>query len=136
MYGSIQAPRAWFKTFLISLFELGYQQSAADPCVFFRYSLGREKKFNLIIIIYVDDTILVGTRAAVKSFKNVNKYYNIKDLGPLKKHLEVWHEKGEDQDSPYLQGNMEKFHHQLIADFEEAVQVELKPVDSAGFLGK
>ena len=67
MYGGVQSPREWFLKFTQTLLDLGYAQSQANLCVFF----GRTKSGELewIIIIYVDDTLLISTKAAVTRFK-------------------------------------------------------------------
>ena len=73
-----------------SLLSFGYIQSKANSCVF----LGcKNQKLNIIITIYVDETLLVGTPEAIKEFKKKLKtHYINKDLGGLKKHFGVWYD--------------------------------------------
>ena len=55
LYGLKQSPRCWNRELNCHLLDSGFQQSKADPCVYFRWKNG-----NLnIVSIYVDDLILV-----------------------------------------------------------------------------
>ena len=55
LYGLKQSPRCWNKELSCHLTKTGFQQSIADPCVFFQW---KEGKLN-VVIIYVDDLFLV-----------------------------------------------------------------------------
>jgi hypothetical protein len=52
LYGLKQAPRAWHETLKAALLGLGYAQSTADPCLFF--------KAGSWLLLYVDDQLMVG----------------------------------------------------------------------------
>ena len=55
LYGLKQSPRCWNKELSCHLVKSGFQQSIADPCLFFQWKNG---KLN-VVSIYVDDLILV-----------------------------------------------------------------------------
>ena len=52
LYGTKQAPRAWFLKLKESLEERGFQQSKLDPCFFIHK--------DMVYLNYVDDGILIG----------------------------------------------------------------------------
>jgi len=52
VYGQKQAGRVWNEHLVIRLQQIGFKQSMADPCVFYRGSC--------IYVIYTDDSILAG----------------------------------------------------------------------------
>jgi Reverse transcriptase (RNA-dependent DNA polymerase) len=52
IYGQKQAGRVWNEYLIQGLCKLGFPQSKNDPCIFWRN--------GVIIIIYTDDTILIG----------------------------------------------------------------------------
>ena len=55
LYGLKQSPRWWNKELSCHLLDSGFQQSKADPCVYFQWKNGHLN----IVSIYVDDLILV-----------------------------------------------------------------------------
>ena len=55
LYELKQSPRCWNKELNCHLVQSGFQQSKADPCVFFQWKNGHLN----IVSIYVDDLILV-----------------------------------------------------------------------------
>ncbi|XP_043694631.1 uncharacterized mitochondrial protein AtMg00810-like [Telopea speciosissima] len=67
LYGLCQAPRAWFDRFSMFLLECGFVCSTYDSSMFVYRSQGRV----MILLLYVDDIVTLGTTFAMK------------DLGPL-----------------------------------------------------
>ena len=55
LYGLKQSPRCWNKELSCHLFDSGFQQSIADPCVIYQWKDGHLN----IVSICVDDLILV-----------------------------------------------------------------------------
>ena len=55
LYGLRQSPRCWIKSFMEFMISQGFQQSAADPCVFIRNVNGQ----LAIVAVHVDDLILL-----------------------------------------------------------------------------
>ncbi len=70
MYGTVDAPRAWFRTISSYLKTNGYSQSLVDPCIFYRKRCG---KLCLIVALYVADTLLAGTPREIEEFKRIVK---------------------------------------------------------------
>lgn len=81
-YGLVQAPKAWFETFVQILTKCGLTQSKADPCVFYILKLG---KLIALVVIYVDDCIIAGRNTVVNQIKlDIKKHVSITELGELK----------------------------------------------------
>jgi hypothetical protein len=57
LYGLKQSPRCWNKRFKYVLMNLEFQESTADPCLYFRIT-GNDK---IILVLYVDDGIVAAT---------------------------------------------------------------------------
>jgi hypothetical protein len=57
LYGLKQSPRCWNKRFKDVLMNLEFQESTADPCLYFRIT-GNDK---IIFVLYVDDGIVAAT---------------------------------------------------------------------------
>ena len=79
LYGLKQSPRCWNKELSCHLFQTGFQQSKADPCVFFQWKDGHLN----IVSIYVDDLILVvdlASRLAVQTYTNMMIAQRVADL--------------------------------------------------------
>jgi Reverse transcriptase (RNA-dependent DNA polymerase) len=64
MYGNIDAPLQWMKTFsaLLKGTKMNMQQSHSDPCIFYKH---KEGKLVLILVVYVDDTLCAGEKEEV-----------------------------------------------------------------------
>jgi Reverse transcriptase (RNA-dependent DNA polymerase) len=85
MYGNIDSPLQWMKTFTNILKGMNLQQSATDPCIFYKHRGG---KLVLILVLYVDDTLCAGERKEVEwAYKKIEEKIKIVKLGRLKKHL-------------------------------------------------
>jgi hypothetical protein len=81
LYGLKQSAREWNMKFVNEMKAKGFLQSTTDPCVFFKKS--REKL--IIISIFVDDNIIIGTKEDVVETKEMlSKMFKMKDLGDLK----------------------------------------------------
>ena len=81
-YGLKQSPRCWNKELTCHLLKSGFQQSIADPCVFFQWKNG---KLN-VVSIYVDDLILVVDlmKDLQKTKADLSARFKMKDLGQLR----------------------------------------------------
>ena len=82
LYGLKQSPRCWNKELSCHLVKTGFQQSIADPCVFFQWKDG---KLN-VVSIYVDDLILVVDMLEdlQKTKEELSARFKMKDLGQVR----------------------------------------------------
>ncbi len=64
IYGLVQSAREFFKYMVKVLKKLGFEQSAADPCLL----VCRNEKGTVMISLYVDDCYIVGDKEAVSEF--------------------------------------------------------------------
>ena len=87
LYGLKQLPRCWNKELSCHLFQSGFQQSKADPCVFFQWKDGHLN----IVSIYVDDLILVMVlmKDLQKNKAELSARFKMKDLGQLRYCLRI-----------------------------------------------
>jgi hypothetical protein len=77
MYGNIDSPLQWMKTFtnILKGDGMNLKQSTTDPCIFYKQRRG---KVVLILILNVDDTLCAGERKEVEwANKNIEKKINI-----------------------------------------------------------
>ena len=62
IYGLVQASRQYNKKFTSVLIAMGFEQSKADQCLYYKKS----DKGIVIVLTYVDDNLCVGHRAALE----------------------------------------------------------------------
>ena len=70
MYGNVDAELLWMKQFTKTItkdMERELKQILVDPCMFYRME---NNQVILIVIVYVDDTIVTGTPEDVDMFQN------------------------------------------------------------------
>jgi hypothetical protein len=92
LYGLKQAPRAWYSRIDSYLREMGFQQSEADPNLYF---LAGEAP--LILVLYVDDLFLTRDEQLIADYKaNLATEFEMKDVGLMHYFLglEVWQTDG------------------------------------------
>jgi hypothetical protein len=120
MYGNVDAPLQWMRTFSKHLKENGLTQSKVDPCLF--YSKDENGSMDLLLTLFVDDTLVAGKRKRVQwLYTMIKKRFNIDILGKLKKHLGVWWTWHKDKDgNTYLEADMKKMRLDIIESFEKA----------------
>ena len=87
VYGLKQSPCCWNHALDSQLKELGFSQTASDPCL---YASSSEKEM-FIVAVYVDDIILAGkTLITVNTVKEkLSQRFKMKDLGSLHHFLGV-----------------------------------------------
>jgi Reverse transcriptase (RNA-dependent DNA polymerase) len=112
MYGNIDSPLQWMKTFINILKGEGMNlnQSATDPCLFYKHRGGN---VVLILILYVDDTLCAGERKEVEwAYKKIEEKIKIVKLGKLKIHLGIMYDWKQDKlGNTYLEASMPKIIH-------------------------
>lgn len=81
LYGLKQGPRASFEKFRSGLLQLDFSQSPYDPSLFLHHTT----KGIIILLIYVDDVIIIGTYGNMirKLQASLQDSFHVKDLGPL-----------------------------------------------------
>ena len=82
LYGLKQSARCWNKELSCHLLDSGFEQSKADPCVYFRWKDGHLN----IVSIYVDDLILVVDllKDLEQTKEELSARFKMKDLGQLR----------------------------------------------------
>ena len=136
MYGNIDSPLRWMKTFAAYLINvLGLKQAKTDPCIFYKTDKGR---LVLLLVLYVDDTLCVGRRTEmIWMYQMIERKFNIERLGQLKKHLGVWWTWKKDlKGKKYLVANMPKMIEEIGAKYLEATGKVAKSAPTPGYPGK
>lgn len=87
LYGLKQAARAWNQLLKSSLSSCGFIQSDADECLFVK----RTATSISIIACHVDDFIHASSSLELirETAEQLKKFFELKDLGPVKKFLGV-----------------------------------------------
>ncbi len=118
MYGCVQSPLVFFKTYSKHLVAMGLIQSLADPCIWYKHDqAGRP---ILLVAVYVDDCIVAGPKSEVEAFKTgVQKRFKITDLGKIKKHLGVWYDHCKDTSGEYYKVLMKQYEEGILADWKK-----------------
>ena len=125
VYGIVQAPRCWSKTFTKSLISKDFEPSKVDPCLFILREGGKEGPISGLVVNYVDDGIIAGTKAAIETIKGrIKEDFTISDLGPLKKHLGVNYKWKTDESGNYWEVQMKEFCEDMITDYKKAMKIE------------
>ena len=82
LYGLKQASRTWHFHLMKGMKRLGFEQCAADACVF---RLIENGKVTLIVIVHVDDIFCAGVKSRCARFgADLNQYVPISNLGELR----------------------------------------------------
>jgi Reverse transcriptase (RNA-dependent DNA polymerase) len=133
MYGLVQAPRAFYKTFIKILTSsgVGMIQSKADPCVL--YSLDSKGELEAAMAIHVDDCLICGSESTVTRIKEaIKKFLSIKDEGKLSKFLGVSYEW---RDDGTLRIHQDDYMKDIVESYEK-IFGQVKIFDSPGYPGK
>jgi hypothetical protein len=84
LYGLVQASRQWWKHFVKTLKNLNFKRSKIDPCLLMR----QDESGILILCIYVDDVLCIGTSASIeKGIKDILNYFTIKHTKEVKEYV-------------------------------------------------
>ena len=121
MYGNIDSPLQWMRTFanILTGDKMKLKQSATDPCLFYKQ---RKGKLVLVLVLYVDDTLCAGEQNKVEwAYKMIESKVKIEKLGRLKKHLGIWYEwKKDELGNTYLEVTIPKMIEEISVKFEKA----------------
>jgi hypothetical protein len=66
LYGLVQAARQFYLKFAKILLQLGFEQSYADPCLFYRNT----KNGTIYMIIHIDDCYVIGSKITITELVN------------------------------------------------------------------
>uniref|UniRef100_A0A5S6QJX2 Reverse transcriptase Ty1/copia-type domain-containing protein n=1 Tax=Trichuris muris TaxID=70415 RepID=A0A5S6QJX2_TRIMR len=95
LYGLKQSARVWNQVATDALQKLGFRPNRADPCLF-----SRSEKNNTMsyVLLYVDDLLIAGSSPELTCDvgKQLNSYFEIKDLGEVRQYLGMQVEREED----------------------------------------
>ncbi|KAK4693147.1 hypothetical protein P7C70_g8983, partial [Phenoliferia sp. Uapishka_3] len=83
LYGLKQSGHEWNNVFHAALLEIGFVQMNADAGVYYR----KRGEPELILGIHVDDGAIVGNDSIPGVIEDLNKPFEIKDLGELREFL-------------------------------------------------
>jgi hypothetical protein len=114
---------------------MGLKQSLTDPCVFYKKD---NDETTLIVICYVDDTMLVGMPQEVEWFKTrIKERFKFTNQGQLKKHLGVNYAYHRDEnDDEYIVATMDKLVNKVIKTFEDHKGKPARKYKTPGTPGK
>jgi hypothetical protein len=136
MYGNIDSPLRWMKTFSKFLIDhLKMTQSKSDPCIFIKKVNGKPV---LVLALYVDDTLCAGTRKELDWMYNmITTKFKIEKLGQLRKHLGIWwnwHTTSNGE--TYLTASMPQMIQEIKEKFVSATNRQPKAAATPGLPGK
>ncbi|KAL8157792.1 hypothetical protein AgCh_002484 [Apium graveolens] len=111
LYGLRQAPRAWYSKLSKVLEQMGFVKCPYEHAIYTK----RQGEESLIIGVYVDDLFVTGTSDSniVKFKQEMNKIFDMSDLGKLSHYLGIEVAQGEGftklKQIAYAQKLLEKF---------------------------
>lgn len=87
LYGLKQAARVWNQTLHDELMKNGCRQSETDKCLY----ILEDKKFICYLLVHVDDMLVAYNNKSLmnKLMSSIGKKFEMKDLGPAKRFLEI-----------------------------------------------
>jgi transposase InsO family protein len=86
LYGLKQAARVWYKRLTLEITKLGFTQSHADPCLYYK-GKGADMMY---IIVHVDDAVLVGKQEDIEATKAaIGGVFEITDEGEAQYFLRI-----------------------------------------------
>ena len=82
IYGLKQSPRCWNHMLDSQLKEMGFEQTASDPCLYVHANSEREM---FVVAVNVNDIILGGKNESIlhQVEQELSKKFNMKDVGSL-----------------------------------------------------
>ena len=140
MYGNVDAALRWQKCFVKACTdpngEIKCEQSKVDPCLLLKRN--DKNEVVLLIVCYVDDVLMSGTKEEINKFKkNFKKLYNITELGRMKKHLGMWYEWKKDKNNEtYIKVTMDSMIKEIIELYEQTTGKKVKEQVTPGYPNK
>ena len=87
IYGLVQAARQFFKKSRnVLIKEMRFEKCFNDQCLLIRK--GENGNVSLMICIYIDDTLVIGTQSAIEEFKKeIKQFFKTKEEGPMNDYV-------------------------------------------------
>lgn len=84
IYGLVQAALCWYNKIANTLVDnMSYIRSKTDPCLFYR----KNKKCESVVLLYVDDSAVLGVRDAVQdTYEQLKNHYTV-TIEDMKEYL-------------------------------------------------
>ena len=99
IYGLVQAARQYWKLMIDVLEQGGFKKSESDPCLVYK----EDENGVCIIIIYINDMLIVGSKVAVQSaITHLKQHFQVKDPTTLADYLGVEVKKSSDGKRAWL----------------------------------
>jgi hypothetical protein len=132
MYGKVDVPLMFKRTLTKQLKAIGCYESKSDPCV---HCVREGGKVVLVGATTVDDILIAGTPNAIKRYKDgLRKRFTIKELGPLKRHLQIHYEKRRDAaGNPFYVLSLPTMREEIIRKYEAFAKKEIKETTTPGY---
>ena len=111
-----QASFRWWLKLCDTLRELGFRQSELDPCV-----------YSLILGFHVDDFLITGNKDEGAAFREISKFFTMRDEGQVTSYLGISYE--QIGDNMFIQ--MSSYIDELLTDFEMS---DCKPVSKLPYV--
>ena len=107
----------------------------SDPCVFVKRAPNKE--LILLLTVFIDDVLVSGFPLEIERLKAyVKTKVDIKDLGPITKHLGVVYAMKSDKQGFYYECSMDKYKANLIAEYKKHVEKkDIKPYKTPALAG-
>ena len=134
LYGLKQSPKQWHEKFDSVILEYGFVHNSADKCVYSKFT----EHFGVIICIYVDDMLIIGTNMhGVNDTKSyLTSKFKMKDLGEVDTILGIKVRKHSGGfalcQSHYIEKVLSKFKHLDIKEANTPYDVSSKLTGNSG----
>lgn len=87
LYGLRESPRTWYECFNKFMYEIGFERSQHDNCLFVKFD-GKE---SIYILLFVDDMLICCKN--IKKVKDVKQIlsnrFNMKDIGKVNNYIGI-----------------------------------------------
>ncbi|KAI3734277.1 hypothetical protein L6452_13742 [Arctium lappa] len=128
LYGLKQAPKQWHEIFDTTVTSFGFRHNGTDRCIYSKCT----KESTVIICLYVDDMLIIGTNLeGIRETKNyLSSNFKMKDLGEVDTILGIKIKRPGSQislsQSHYIEKILTKFQHLNIKEFNTPFDSSVK----------
>ncbi|KAJ9547390.1 hypothetical protein OSB04_019933 [Centaurea solstitialis] len=113
LYELKQAPKQWHERFDVTITSFGFRHNGADRCIYSKYT----KEYTIVICLYVDDMLIIGTDLSgiLETNNYLSSNFKMKDLGEIDTILGIKFRRSESEislsQSHYIEKILTKFQH-------------------------